>query len=68
MRKIPVGGYDAELVDGKEKKLPCQIDRPRNFGKPRRQWNKIVPLVGYLIACSWILLIIILTFKIFIQH
>jgi len=68
LRKIPVGGYECEVVDDEAKKLPCKIDRPRNFGKPRRHWNKIVPLVGYLIACSWILLIIILTYKIFIQH
>jgi hypothetical protein len=67
LRKIPVGGYECDVVDEKRKKIPSQIDRPKNFGKPRRHWNKIVPFIGYLIASSWIILILILTFKIFIQ-
>jgi hypothetical protein len=68
LRKKPVGGYECEVKDEKYENLPCLIDRPRNFGKPRRHWNKIVPLIGFLIVFSWILLIIILTYRIFIQH
>lgn len=68
LRKKPVGGYDCELKDEKEKNLPCLIDRPKNFGKPKRHWNKIVTIVGYLIAFAWVTLIIVLTIRIFIVH
>jgi hypothetical protein len=68
LRKKPVGGYECELLDEKKKKLACFTDRPRNFGKPRKHWDKLVPIIGYGIALAWVILIIVLSVRIFITR
>jgi hypothetical protein len=63
LRKIPVGGYECSLKDETDKSIPCESNQPSNYGKPRKHWNRIMPLVGFLIACAWILFILILNIK-----
>jgi hypothetical protein len=66
LRKKPVGGYECEVIDEEKNRLPYRTDRPRNFGKPRKHWNKIIPIVGYGIALAWVILIIVLSIKVFL--
>ena len=68
LRKKPVGGFECELLDEEKNHLPCLTDRPKNFGRPKKHWNKVVPLIGYLIALSWVLFILIMTIRLFIQQ
>jgi hypothetical protein len=65
LRKKPVGVYEVELKDAECNKVPYYTDLPRNFGKPRKQWNKIVPLVGFLIILAFTLLQLIILYVIY---
>ena len=62
LRKKPVGVYEVELKDAKDNQVPYSTNIPKNFGKPRRHWNKIVLLVGFLIILAFALLQLIILY------
>jgi hypothetical protein len=65
LRKRPVGGYECEVIDENKEEIPCLTNIPKNFGKPRANWDILMPVLMYGFLVILAILVALFSFKVY---